>query len=466
MTSFKIPLSVLFLASIALFGTQRNRDNLDSLSVRFSYLTTSERIILNLLPLLGIVVLIFFHSRINKLQVIFSHKINLNVFWALGFILIFSANFSWTPYIFNKVSRIYSWIGIGHLRPGFADWLGVLKGIDSVTEPGESFIIDCPGSCMQYRWQYPSLLLKLNFIENLSAYVGITAFFIFLLFVIQFIKVYNFLNAGTFVGILFILSPPFILLYERMNPEIILLILTPFLARHIFNEKRIIIAIFIIFVMSEVKFYPIILFVFLILAYYRKWKYFLIVFVGLVTVSILILQDLHLVGSNNLIAGYAATFGLIGLTSFAQGLPEPMLNFQQIPIVFAVAIFLLYFLFLGTRIKVQKLKNERYRYFETLFLISSSLFIFSWLTNSNYIYRASLLVWIIPFFIILYTNNSKIILFWFVVTLVGCFTLPVTLAPIRNILFSVSASIMTGLFLVVVRNLFVKGGLNSNLKVN
>jgi hypothetical protein len=218
--------------------------------------------------------------------------------------------------------------------------------------------------------------------------------------------------------------------------------------------------------MSEVKFYPIILFVFLILAYYRKWKYLLIVFVGLVTVSILILQDLHLVGSNNLIAGYAATFGLIGLTSFAQGLPEPMLNFQQIPIVFAVAIFLLYFLFLGTRIKVQKLKNERYRYFETLFLISSSLFIFSWLTNSNYIYRASLLVWIIPFFIILYANNSKIILFWFVVTLVGCFTLPVTLAPIRNILFSVSASIMTGLFLVVVRNLFVKGGLNSNLKVN
>jgi hypothetical protein len=178
------------------------------------------------------------------------------------------------------------------------------------------------------------------------------------------------------------------------------------------------------------------------------------------------LHDLNLVGSSNLIAGYAATFGLIGLTSFAQGLPEPMLNFQQIPIVFIIMIFLLYFLFLGTRIKVQKLRNNHYRYFETLFLISAFLFIFSWLTNSNYIYRATLLVWIIPFFIILYANNSKLIFFWFTVTLIGCFTLPVTLAPIRNLLFAVSASIMAGLFLVVVRNLFVKADLKSNLEVN
>jgi hypothetical protein len=218
--------------------------------------------------------------------------------------------------------------------------------------------------------------------------------------------------------------------------------------------------------MAEIKFFPIILFMYLFLAFYRKWKYLFIILPSFIVVSIFLLRDLHLIGSSNLIAGYAATFGLIGLTSFAQGLPEPMMSFHSLPMLLVILIFLLYFVFLGTRINVNVTKNYQYRYFEKLFLISSSLFIFSWFTNSNYIYRASLLIWIIPLFIMLYENNSKIVFFWFVVTLVGCFTLPVTLAPIRNLIFSVSASIIVGLYLVLGRHLIFKGDLKTTLEVN
>jgi hypothetical protein len=466
MSTLTLPFTALFLASIAIFGSQRNRDNLDSLSVRFSYLTTSERIIINLIPLLGILFLLFLHSRTKLIQNIFSHKIRLNVFWGFGFVLIFIFNFSWTPAIFNQISRIYSWIGIGHLKPGFADWLGVLKGINTVNEPGEFFTIDCPGSCMQYRWQYPSLLLKLSFIDDLSSYRQISALIVFLIFTIVFFRVFNLLNSGSILGIFFVSSPALLLLFERMNPEIIVIVLLPILAHYVFNERSLLISILLISIMAEIKFFPIILFMYLFLSFYRKWKYLFIVLFSFTAMCILLLQDLYLIGSSNLIAGYAATFGLIGLTSFAQGLPEPMMTFQQIPVLLIILIFLLYFVYLGTRIKVDSISDYRFRYFENLFLISSSLFIFSWLTNSNYIYRASLLIWIIPFFIILYENNSKIVFFWFVVTLFGCFTLPVTLAPIRNLLFSVSASIMLGLLLVVGRKLFLKDGLKTNLEAN
>jgi len=465
MTTLKLPFTVLLLASTAIFLSQRNRDNLDLLSVRFSYLTTSERILINLAPLLGILLLVFLHEKTIFIQGIFSRKIKLNVFWAIGFILIFMINFSWNSAIFDKVSRFYSWIGIGHLKPGFADWLGVLKGINSVNEPGEFFTIDCPGSCMQYRWQYPSLLLKLNFVDGLSTYLQISALIIFLIFIFVFFKVFNFLGSGSYLGVLFVLSPALLLLFERMNPEILIIILLPILAYYLFNEKRNFISILIIFIMAEIKFFPVILFIFLFFAFYRRWKSLLIILCSFAVICILLLRDLSLVGSSNLIAGYAATFGLIGLTSFAQGLPEPMMSFHQVPILLIILIFLLYFILLGARIKINMQRNYRFRYFEKLFLISSILFILSWFTNSNYIYRASLLIWIIPFFIILYDTNRKIVFFWFVVTLFGCFTLPVTLAPIRNLLFSVSASIMIGLFIVVVRNLFLKGGLKANLEV-
>ncbi len=465
MTTLRFPFTALLLASTSIFLSQQNRDSLDSLSVRFSYLTTNERIFINLIPLLGILLLIVLQNKTDFIEGTFSRKIKLNFFWACGFILIFLINLSWNPRIFDKISRLYSWIGIGHLKPGFADWLGVLKGINTVNEPGEFFTIDCPGSCMQYRWQYPSLLLELNFIDDLSAYLQISAFLIFLIFIFVFFRVFNFLDSGTLLGVLFVLSPALLLLFERMNPEIFIIILIPILAYYLVNKKRIFISILIIFIMAEIKFFPIVLFIYLFFAFYRNWKYLLIIFSSFTGVCILLLRDLNLIGSSNLIAGYAATFGLIGLTSFAQGLPEPIMNFQQIPILLIILIFLLYFIFLGTRIKIDMQRNYRFSYFETLFLISSSLFILSWFTNSNYIYRASLLIWIIPFFIILYEKNSEIVFFWFVVTLFGCFTLPVTLAPIRNILFSTSASIMIGLFIVVVRNMFFKGGLKANLEV-
>ena len=333
MKTLKLPIAVLVLTTLSLFATKRNRDNLDLLSVRFSYLTTNQRIVINLVPLIMLVFMILLYRNFKIVQKIFFLRIDFNFFWAIGLILVFSSNFAWSQDVFNKIAKIYSLIGIGHLSPGFADWLGVLKGINSVTEPGEFFTIDCPGSCMQYRWQYPSLLLHLNFIHNLSSYVQITSFIIFVIFIFTFFKIYNKLESGSLLGFLFVLSPAFLLLFERMNPEIIVLLLIPILARCLFSEKYLFVSIIIIFLMAEVKFFPLILFSFLFVSFFRNWKYFLVIILGFCITTFLILQDLHLVGSGNLIAGYAATFGLIGLTSFAQGLSEPMLVFTNIPIL-------------------------------------------------------------------------------------------------------------------------------------
>jgi hypothetical protein len=243
------------------------------------------------------------------------------------------------------------------------------------------------------------------------------------------------------------LLPANLLAYERMNIENLIFISIPILAYFSQSKFKDFVLPILIIALTIIKFYPLVLAVlFLIMdkiSIKRVFIYIVTITVGLV----LSLPDLQVIGRSNLIAGFAGSYGLPNFLALLSGNPNPYFAGIFLVGCFLGLLFCLYFIFvgLGVRIEASTLDSKEIKWF----LIASVLSIVAWLTNSNYMYRLILVLWCIPFLIVLLKENRKTIVFLFSSLTLGLSIIPISLSPIRNILIAQGFSVLTGLFLIV-----------------
>ena len=350
------------------------------------------------------------------------------------------------PQLFSAFAKSYQLIGIGHIGSGFADLAGVLEGANKVNSAGEYFKIDCPGTCVQYRWQYSHYLLNLPFEQVLAQNLQLIALIFWLLIIFVSVKFMGKVFFSPIILISFLL-PANLLAYERMNIENLIYVFIPILAYFSQSKFRDYVLPVVIIALTIVKFYPLVLAVLFLVIDKFSIRRFLIYSATIGVGVVLSFPDLQAIGRSNLIAGFAGSYGLPNFLALLSGNPNPYLAGISFVACFLGLLFCVYFIFvgLGVRIQVRALQSEEMR----LFLIASVLSIVAWLTNSNYMYRLILVLWCLPFLIVLLKDNKKVIVLLLSSLTLGLTLIPISLSPIRNILIAQGFSILTGLFLSV-----------------
>ena len=243
------------------------------------------------------------------------------------------------------------------------------------------------------------------------------------------------------------LLPANLLAYERMNIENLIYVFIPILAYFSQSKFRDYVLPVVIIALTIVKFYPLVLAVLFLVIDKFSIRRFLIYSATIGVGVVLSFPDLQAIGRSNLIAGFAGSYGLPNFLALLSGNSNPYLAGISFVACFLGLLFCVYFIFigLGVRIQVRALQSEEMR----LFLIASVLSIVAWLTNSNYMYRLILVLWCLPFLIVLLKDNKKVIVLLLSSLTLGLTLIPISLSPIRNILIAQGFSILTGLFLSV-----------------
>jgi len=351
------------------------------------------------------------------------------------------------PQLFSAFAKIYQLIGIGHIGSGFADLAGVLEGAYKVNSAGEYFKIDCPGTCVQYRWQYSHYLLNLPFEQVLAQNFQLVALFLWLLIIFVSVKFMGKVFFSPIILICFLL-PANLLAFERMNIENLIFIFIPIIAYFSRSKFRDHVLPLVIIALTIIKFYPLVLAVLFLVIGKLSLRKFLIYAATIIIGLALSVPDLQVIGRSNLIAGFAGSYGLPNFLALLSGNPNPYFVGLSLIGFFLGLLFCLYFIFigLGVRIETNAFESKEIRWF----LIASVLSIVAWLTNSNYMYRLILVMWCIPFLIVLLKENRKTIVFVLSSLTLGLSIIPISLSPVRNILIAQGFSVLTGIFLIVV----------------
>jgi hypothetical protein len=437
----------IFTLLIVIFWPGEHLINFEKLATRADGIRVEYRILFNLIPLFIILLLLQLIGYAKLIQPITeTMAVKLLILVGLTFLAFFPA-VNLNSQMFSFFSGIYRLIGIGHIGSGFADLAGVLEGASKVDAPGEYFRIDCPGTCVQYRWQYSRFLLQLPFENILSNSTQIIAVAMWLMIVL--VSLLGFGNTFyTPLVLIGFLLPASLLAYERMNIENIIFLFIPLIVFFSRTKFKNVFIPFIIIFLTVIKFYPIVLALLFMILEKFKFRQVLIYGCTLAVGIILSIPDLNVIGRGNLVAGYAGSYGLPNFLSLLSGNANPY--FTGIEYYWWVVgfVFCLLFVALGSRIQIDTslIHSNQAR----LFLISSTLGISAWATNSNYMYRLILILWSLPLLIRLVKNNDYIASFALLCLFMGSSLIPISLSPVRNTLLAAFFCILIGICLKII----------------
>ena len=447
-----INLLLVTILTVITFSTTSKINNFEKLAYAAKGIPVEYRIFLNFFSIL-LIVLFYFLIRSGWLYKEFSPK-PINKLWAI-FLLSFVC-FVPTLYLsndfFELMTFFYKLIGIGHIGRGFADLAGVLQGSILANFPGDYFKIDCPGTCVQYRWQYPSFLLEIPGKSFLAQNVQTVAIILWILLIL--VSVFTlrsrFFKISYFI---FLCLPASLLSHERMNIEILLFFLIPLIVILNSRRYRLLSVPLLIVIMVEIKFYPLVLVaLFTALEKFKLKSIGVYLLTGILSIF-LVLPDLKMIGSANLVAGYAGSYGLQNFLAILQGAINPYFQLLT-PIYVFIGVFLIILgIYYGSTIQLSDTKITRdHQHEKDLFLVAATLSSSAWLANSNYMYRLILLFWCLPYLDALFNRNKQLISVMISLLFFGMSIIPISLTPIRNVSLAVFFSMLIGVLIRVLFN--------------
>ena len=261
---------------------------------------------------------------------------------------------------------------------------------------------------------YPTIILKLRFLKRffeLDYSVLLIAFMstVLLAWVIFDISK-NFSRLQIFISSIIVVSPPFLLLVDRQNIDLIILICLYFSAK-IYNKNFVykILSLLFIFISATLKIYPFAIFIYLFI--YNSDKR------TKLCISPLIILFLILVGPDLIdiykfgVKDMAGTVGIPVLMSHFNGLIESHPSFSLAFFVFFLAQFLCTYLLL----KPKNLLNQIGDSEKTLFFFGLVVFVVTMFFSTNYIYRLVFLIFFLPLLMGLRISPYLNISAWFLI---------------------------------------------------
>ena len=435
-----------FLLIAALYLNEKQRDNIESLAVQAVSIEFSLRVVLNFAFLILFLVLCSMLLKFTrntacarKIQLTQFNKLLISTFLAIISIapaVVFTSRFQ---YFADNFYGLYS---IGHQKPNFLDLRAVLSGMGSVNSIGDNFSAACPGACVTYGWSYPQFLLDLNFLNISEADTYRFASTFTLLYLLALFAI-----SQNQISIFFIsawtLTASSILLFERMNLEILvptLIILNLYLLQR-YPKVLYILPITVLF-LSNLKFYPLILIpAFLII--YRKGLWWLLYNTLVFALGVYMLYDDYLeIGIASVSFGYSGTFGLktyLGLLSGSN--PSFYLHIGIPSLIFIFSAGVLIRAGFKSNLDINtKLFSDQLFYFGCLLTLAA------WVLSSNYQYRMVTVVLLIPYLATHIRNEPKLLGAIFIGYFTSALTAAVSLAPMRNALFTGASLLLLGVF--------------------
>ena len=303
------------------------------------------------------------------------------------FITIISQDKNLWSIVFGEFARIpYQW-------PAFSDFGSLSNAIKSLKEGHDPYLYN-PHDIHKVPYVYTRIWLIIFDFFRLND----PLFFLiicFLIIIIYFLILLNFLNAFknkySYIALfLFFISPSNSLLVERLNTDIIIFILTYFLA---INKNFIIKNILFIFSVC-LKVYPI----FAILIFLKNKKFFYTIIATIILIYII--YDQIVMGNKNMIE-YALIFAY-GARTFANALLRVLGNYNfildtnsyellKILLIAILAIASLLIFFMGTKKIITYSEN-----LSDFFIIGSSIYLGTFIFTSNVDYRLIFLIYTFP----------------------------------------------------------------------
>ena len=435
-----------FLLITALYLNKKQRDNIESLAVQAVSLEFSLRVILNFVFLILFLVLYFTllkfsgnTARARKIQLTQFKKFLISTLLiAISIVpaVVFTSKFQ------HLADNFYGLYSIGHQKPNFLDLRAVLSGMSSVNSIGDNFNAACPGACVTYGWSYPQFLLDLDFLKISEADTYRFASTFALLYLLALLAISQ-NQISIFLISAWTLTASSMLLFERMNFEILvptLIILNLHLLQR-YPKVLYILPVTVLF-LANLKFYPLILIpAFLII--YRKGLWWLLYNTFVFVLGIYMLYDDYLeIGIASVSFGYSGTFGLktyLGLLSggnpsFYLDIGVPLLIFTLLAGVLIRAGFK------SNLVVNTKLFSDQLFYFGCLLTLAA------WALSSNYQYRMVTVVLLIPYLATHLRDEPKLLGAIFIGYFTSALTAAVSLAPMRNALFTGASLLLLGVF--------------------
>ena len=322
----------------------------------------------------------------------------------------------------NLVSRV------SYLKPIFADLETIINGIScpEVNEIGDT--IKCPNESFNI-WNYPTVLLTLR-----SYIVPQDRFMVGMLFIIFFLLIINILLVKkiiepSFFSLIVLLSPPFLLVINRGNFDLLILSLV-LLSGILFTRTNLsfIFSIIVLCLTVWLKFYPLPIFVFLMFLVHGSFKRMFIFIIGcsalfttmndLKSLAPLISTDIAgAVGLPTLIARLnGGNFASFNLTLYTF-------------LILVIVLIIMYFIVIDL--------NRRhliYKYHDPVFIIPANIFLYNWITSSNYYYRLVFIAVLSLIMLKLATTRSEIVIA--VMAVCSLFFSIQTLGLVQNLLIT------------------------------
>lgn len=305
-------------------------------------------------------------------------------------------------FIIYLTLHISTWLPLRYWKiwggKSFLDSWQVLNYADCFKRIGLEVYRSDFGYCSGYI--YGRYLLKFLNIIHLDVkstfFIGIS-FMLFMSITLAFIlneKVFKVKNGNYILGALVILSPPMMLLVERGNFDIIMVVLVIVSALS-FSRSHEKLAIILIFLSALIKFYTLpILFSYLLLS--KKASTRFLSFFVCIFGAYLIVKDINFINRNGQFpSGVGAMFGLNIWPNYV-GSEIPYRLSSSIGMVISLTIFLACILLSFFLVKLRNfrldLHFESFSAFDFIFISSSIVFVSVFVSGMNFDYR---LIWFI-----------------------------------------------------------------------
>jgi hypothetical protein len=291
--------------------------------------------------------------------------------------------------IFESLHKLFR---VSYISPIFADLRTILVGIgcDTVNSVGDPITCDKVSETI---WNYPTILLQLRILkltESSTFWIGLAFIFIYILVIL---RVSN-QNLQNVFLIILLFSPPMLLVINRGNFDLLIsscLIMSGILLNK--NKKFSLELSYLLCTIAAIlKFYAIVAVIILLLSKVSRKN--LIYFALSVSAFILISYSDLLELSKYVGKDMSGSLGLPVLLSHINGDKFAELNILSLGgLVFS--IFCLYYY----NLIVKTIPTSNIKIYQNyVFILLSFTFTCTWIFTSNYYYRLSLLVLVIPYF--------------------------------------------------------------------
>jgi hypothetical protein len=319
----------------------------------------------------------------------FNNSVDKSIFRYLPIIAFLSLNFmpAFLQHFhnFKLVNYYYEIMQVSNKFPNFID---LRQTIGFITNPlvnniGDEGLI------------YPTLILKLRFLKNflekeetlfLIAFLS-TIFLVWIIFDIS--KNYN--RSQLVILAVLVISPPFLLLVDRQNIDLIILIFL-YISAKIFGKNFCsdVISLMLIFICTVLKIYPVFILAYLFFKRKSKWVRVKIgfVFIGII---LLISQDSIKIWRFG-IKDMSGTAGLPVLLSHFNGLPNSQLSFSFIFLFFLFTQLLITYWLFTPNIPFKYVSSSE----GLLAVYGLIIFLVTMTISTNYPYRLTFLLFFVP----------------------------------------------------------------------